>query len=523
MVYIFPYNEARALIDEALASTIMPVPSDASAFTSVTASPMEAQDPEELPIELKIPLPPSTVESDEEVDNEAKVQLGGLEPTNMPVHDEDTHPEDERSLPEGPMADTTNGSPPAEAHTPSLVSLEELIRLVELEASQRFRTSCIEADMDRLSLSCGLDKRLISTLSIAYGNLIDQYKTDDQAGFGGLYEACEQLKASCDTAGAATNPAGQTSGLGGILPQEMEKRSIVQLLPPDDQSIIMAFLSRIRTDQNYLSDRISSMSSPELTALTSTYHPAGIEFSVLPNHSHGKTQFYSRDSQMMKLSRRMDNLHRFHNQDPLFALLYGVFDPSARPGSAEHSQRTDVWSTVCARNFTEGFTEGKQGSDELAIAILDAFATFQDWSMKPVVETFLMKMLAEGSFLLEPEGLATATNDSIEMHNAKAAIAEADYFDKALTELFGLLATGPRSQAIPETVLHFVHATLRKIEDRNLRLRAKHFIVYRWYFATFISSVLVYPEVSLLILLLSSLLKSIATGPHDDTPHRRHC
>lgn len=480
----------------------MPVPSDASAFTSVTASPMEVQDPEELPIELKTPLPLSNGDSDEEADTEDKGQAGVLDPESAPADREDVYPGDTDLIPEGPSADTKGGSTPAEAHVPSIISLEELAHLAELDRYQRSRILSIETDMDNLSLSCGLDRRLISTFSIAYGNLIDQYKTDDQAGFAGLYEACEQLKTSCDTTGTTISPPGLNIELDALRPEDLQRWSCVQMLPSNDQEIIIAFLTRIRTEPSFLSDRISNMIPSELTALTSSYHPAGIDFSVLPNHSHGKTQFYSRDSQMMKLSRRMDNLHRFHNQDPLFALLYGIFDSSSRPGSCEHFRRTDIWSTICARNFIEGFAEAKPGSDELVIATLDAFANFQDWSMKPRIETYLMKILAEGSFLLDPEASqAMTSSDPIELHNAKAAVAEAGFFDQALTDLFGVLTTEPYHQVVPETALIFIHAILRKIEDRKLRLRAKHFLVCRWYFATFISSIVVYPEVRSLIFL----------------------
>ena len=501
MVYVFSYCENRTLTSKALASTIMPLPSDASAFTSATVSPMEAQDPEELPIELKIPLPPSNADSEEEVDSQAKVQAGALDATSVPAKREDLYPKDTDIIPQGPLADADCGPPPAEVPIPSFIALEELAHLVELERHQRSRTFSIETDMNRLSLSCGLDRRLISTFSVAYGNLIDQYKTDDQAGFAGLYEACEQLKASCDTAGASINSAGLNLENYAVRPENLGVRSSIQMLPLDDQGIIIAFLNRIRTEPDFLSARISSLSPSELTALTSSYHPAGIDFSVLPNHSHGKTQFYSRDSQMMKLSRRMDNLHRFHNQDSFFTLLYGVFDSSSRPDSTEHFRRTEIWSTVCARNFGES---AKPGSDELVIATLDAFANFQDWSMKPMIETYLMKILAEGSFLLDPEAnQAMTSNGPTEMRNAKAAVAEADFFDKALTGLFELLTTESRSPAVPETALTFIHALLRKIEDRKLRLRAKHFLLCRWYFATFISSIVVYPEVSSLILPLT--------------------
>lgn len=485
----FMHRPTRSL--SSLASTIIPLPSDASAFTSVTTSPMEAQDPEELTMELKIPLPPSINGSNEEAENAAKVLPGGLDPTDVPTNNEDVQPEETDPIPKGLSIVAIGGSPPLEAYTPSLVSLEELAHLVELEMSQRGRTLSMEADTDRLSLSCGLDRRLISTLSIAYANLIDQYKINDQAGFGGLYEACEQLKVSCDTATATAKSAGPNLERNALRPKGLEARSGIRMLPPDDQSIVMTFITRIRTEPNFLSDRVSSMSPSELTALTLSYHPAGIDLSILPNHSHGKSQEHSRDSQMMKLSRRMDNLHRFHNQDPLFALLYGVFDSSSRSGSPEYFRRTDIWSTVCARIFTEA----KPGSDELAIATLDAFTNFQDWGMKPMIETYVMKLLAEGSYLLDPDHQSMASNEPVETQNAKAAIAEAEFFDKALTDLIGLLTTEPRNQAVPETALTFIHATLRKIEDRKLRLKAKNFIVYRWYFATFISSIVVYPEV----------------------------
>ena len=477
----------------------MPVPSDASAFTSVTASPVEAQDPD-LPIEVKIPLPPSDDDSDEEGDTRAKAQTGALDPTIAPIDQEDLHSEEPDLIPKGPLAGVERRPLIAEAPASFHISLEELAHLVELERYTMHRTFSIHTDMDRLILSCGLDRRLISTYAVAYGNLIDQYKIDDQAGFAGLYEACEQLKGSCDAARATINFASPSVEKDAARSEDIERRSCVQMLPPDDQDLVIAFLTLIRTESSFLSDRISSMSPSELTALTSSYHPAGIDFSILPNHSHGKTQFYSRDSQMMKLSRRMDNLHRFHNQDPLFALLHGVFDSSSRPGSSEHFRRSDIWSTVCARNFTEGFAEVRPGSDELIIAALDAFANFQDWAMKPTIEAYLMKVLAEGSFLLDPEASQAMTfNDPIEIRKAKAAIAEADFFDKALTDLFKLLTTEPRSQAVPDTALNFIHAILGKVEDPKLRLRAQHFLVCRWYFATFISSIVLYPEVSTLI------------------------
>jgi hypothetical protein len=146
---------------------------------------------------------------------------------------------------------------------------------------------------------------------------------DDQAGFAGLYDACEQLTLSCGVAGRSVEHSPLSNGKNPTPAEDGNNCPYTQRLSIVHQEAILAFLTQIRTEPFFLSDRISNMSSSELTALTSSYHPAGIDYSVLQNHSHGKTQIYSRDSQMM------DNLHRLHNEDPFFAVLHGGFAASA--------------------------------------------------------------------------------------------------------------------------------------------------------------------------------------------------
>lgn len=483
--------------NEALASTIMAVTSDASPFTSLTASPMESHDVDELPIELKIPLPSSSAGSEDNGEEVYTVQ----EPVQESLEAQTTGEKDVNPNDGDPDMESRNVTIPdisaPEDTSKAAITLKELAHLVELEACQKRRAISVQEDLDRLRHSCGLDKRMISTFDIAYGNMIDQYKTDDQAGFAGIFDACEQLEASCNPSDRSNEFSSMELEKKPVPGNDMGRQCSIQMLPHEEQEVILAFLAQIRNQPEYLSDRLSNMTPTELTALTATYHPAGIDLSILPNHSHGKSLLYSRDSQMMKLSRRMDNLHRFHNQDPFFALLYSVFDPFAFPGSQEYIQRQNIWSTVCARNMVEGFVGSRPGSDEFAIASLDAFSGFQDWTLKPMVETYLMRLLVEGSFLLETvPNPAIIFQEPMETQYAKRAIAEADFFENALTDLFELLTAGDIQQAVPEDLLVFAHAVLRKIEDPKLRLRAQQFIVIRWYFATFISSVVVYPEVS---------------------------
>ena len=476
----------------------MAVTSEPSPFTSLTASPIESHDADDLPLELKVPLPASSSCSDR--DEEKGKHVDEVVRDSPKSEGGEAEPEIKESMARDSIERLVADVECDESSNLPHVSLAELAQLLELETHQKRQAFSSQIALERLILSCGLDKRLINTFSIAYGDMIDQYKTDDQAGFAGLYEVCEQLKSSSQATGRSSIDLEPQAQDKPSPPNPMGGPSPLQTLPTGDRDNLLAFLTRIRTDPSFLSDRISQLSPTELTALTSSYHPAGIDFSILQNHSHGKSQFFSRDSQMMKLSRRMDNIQWFHNRDPFFALLYCVFDSAAIPGSHEYGQRMRIWSTVCARTMVDGFGGSRPGSDELAIALLDAFANLQDWPLKPNMELYLMGIIAKGAFLLEsPASISVNFKEPLETHKARAAIAEADFFEQALSDLFELLASDGVQQAVPASVLVFARAVLHEIDDAKFRLRAQQFIVIRWYFATFISSVIVYPEVSVAV------------------------
>ena len=456
---------------------------------------------EDLPIELKIPLPSSSSCSDRDEElgmNTENMPVGTIDPGDRkPDEAKMIEQEEQEDQMQGDSSSRNQTSIMVETAPETVITVAELAHLVRTEDFYQREALSRKARISEMCASCGLRKRLINTSSIAYGNMIDQFKIDDQAGFAGIYEACEQLKASWASISSLNKAA---PGLAQSIPPKntAQRRSpAFNMLQKTDQEVIMAFITKLRKDPGYLADRISALTPGELTALTATYHPPGIDFSILQNHSYGKSQFFSRDSQMMKLSRRMDNLHHFHNQDPFFAIVFGIFDPFAKPGSQEFSRRQEVWSTTCARVMIEGFVGSKPGSDEFTIATLDAFCNHKDWPLLPKFELYFMGLLEKGSFLLEaPSEYSIDFKDSLETHNAKAVVAEADFFDDALTRLVDVLGTTRYRQAVPSKTLSLAHAILQKIDDPKLRLRAQQFIVIRWYFATYISSIVVYPEVS---------------------------
>lgn len=373
------------------------------------------------------------------------------------------------------------------------ISFEELAQLIELERHECHQSLSIQNSLHQLYLSVGLDKRLGRIASLTYRRMVGFYKASDQAGFVAIHQAYDNLSTECYAAksGSQVNSWHHGGEDQAARPWVAPVTPWIQKLPLAISEDILRFLTNIRTNNEFLSGCISRLSPAELIVLTSSYQPVTLVGSVLQNHSHVKTRVEGHGSRGGILTPGLDALRGFHRNDPYHLLLYGVFDDAAQPHTKEYRLRSDTWSTACARVLVGG----KRGSDEFAITTLEAFAGFQSWVQVPQLEAFLMETLNHGAFLLDPPQ-STDFKQPVEIRNAQAAIAGSHFFDKALKSLFRLLADGPLEAAIPHSALDFVHATLRKIGDLRVRLKAKTFIVSKWYFQCLLSNILVYPEVS---------------------------
>ena len=455
----------------------------------------------DVPIELRIPLPASSTCSGDEEDYQGQAEMDHQPVEAALVAHEIQRTHDMSDLPVAEPQDGLigKGLPGAAAATAELpaISLDELTRLIQLERYQFGHTLSTQNNLSRLMLSFGLGRRLIRATASAYTAMLGQFKVDNQAGFAALLGACEQLVEDCDRTGHCIPMDARFRGedlsnthiQGGPI-------SWLQGLPQAHQDDILGFVSKIRTDPNFLPDRITSLSSAELIALSSPYQSVSVVDSVLQNQSHGKVRGYDKARRFRSTSFVLGSLREFHHKDVLFALFYDMFDDSSPSGSSEYLRRIDVWSTTCARITTLG----KRGSDEFLNFALDSFAGLQEWPLKPKLELFLMRILQEGAFLLD-----SSTNEPmdfkqpIEIRKARAAIAESNFFDQALKDLFEMLTEGPARDSIPAGVLDFSRSFLGKIKDPRIRQRAKTFIAAKWYFSLFLSNIVVHPEVSPLL------------------------
>lgn len=460
---------------------------------TVAASSMETDHSLEIPIELKIPLPASSTCSE---DGDTNIELGLENHTQTPQLLEAEERPRCKSLPA--ISDVLNDKSTIEdanmevAKTRS-VTLDELARLVESEQYERRRSFAVRNELGQISFIVALDRRLIHSSAVAYRTMVDQFRASDHGGFAVTHQAMETLTIDCDNVEQSnqicTDHNGETEP--DLENWEEPQCSWLQKLPPAYRNGVLTFLTNIRTSPTFLSECISSLSSLELTTLTASYQRLVNGESIFQAHSLSKIRTMGRSTLNKNSTRKVEAIHNFNRSDPYFLLLYVLFDDSLKPGSHESVLRADTWSTTLAKILEDG----KQGSDEFALVTLDAFAGFREWNLKPKLEIFLMKIIHEGAFLLDPPQAADF-KQPVELQNAQAAVAVSRFFDESLKQLFELLISGSIQNSVPESALNFTHAILGKIRDPRIRLRAKTFITSRWYFSSFISTLLVYPEVS---------------------------
>ena len=451
----------------------------------------------DIPIELNIPLPASRTGSEDEEDQE------GLSPKNSqtgeaaPLINEVQGNQQiiTNFTEELKDEDVSQDWPTALGIEIPAMNLDELAQLIQLERYHSGLTLSDQETLSRAMLSYGLNRRLIRSMALAYTSMVNSFEADNQARFARIFEVCQQLVESCGRYERSMPTATRYwTGEYTYTPhQGGPSYSWLHNLPSTQQRDILRFLTKIRTDPDFLSDRICHLSSADLLALISPCRSATVVESVLHNQSHGKAQDFVKNHRPETESSSLDALKGFHRQDPMFALLYDIFDDSSKPGSSEYGRRIDIWSTTCARTTALG----KRGSDEFLTATLNSFAGLQEWPLKSKLELFLTRILQEGAFLLDPPANEVMDfRQPLEIRKASAVIAGSNFFDQAIKDVFVILTQGSARDSIPGAVLDFARAFLNKIQDPSIRLRAKNFVAAKWYFSSFLPNILVHPEVS---------------------------
>ncbi|MCJ1437608.1 hypothetical protein MMC27_006995 [Xylographa pallens] len=493
----------RVVVEEALASTIVPVFFESHEWASPTSITLVDQTLTEFPDELRIPLPPSAAgseygDSDGLMPAETSQRPG--DPSGVPELGQQTiqaqeiehvRTETARKGPELPSVGE-HAAPPVQASTPvnssSKAILASLIQILREDAYESGRFESLQNQVQDLMSVCHVTERLMPRQLRLYKMMLNCLKSDNSAAFSSLYSQAIQLQESqryphylpkrvysSDFDPLGPFPGRQSSWLHGVSPEV--QRGIIHVI------------TRIRSDPKFLARYLTKSSSAHLNKLAHPHRQAAATESILRNPT-GRGSV--RGSVYINPSKSKDDLEPLGDveHDPLFLLINCVFQTSNDPGLSESCLQCDVWSTVCAQIVEEG----KADSDDFCLAILDVFAGMGSWPMKPQLETFLTELMQSGTFVLE--ALANQVVDftkPTETSESSGAAKVVGFFENALRTLTQLLTGGLAENAIPRTVLDLIHATLSKINDPVKRTKAQKFFI-RWYCTSYISNALIYPE-----------------------------
>ena len=459
---------------------------------------MDFPDAPDPSIEIKLPLrdleAPARTNLDQaaisEVEGEilpATAQdLGNIDPPGRPSVESSDHQEQRYGVYENPPGAPITEDPISERSdedgTKALphelsFGLAEVRHVVALEQYYRKRSLSQKYALENFTRTCGIYGRLIPCLDNAHQAIADCYQNGDSTGFAKIYQTCEKLVEACrnqtmePTIGDPEDNIDQSYAL---------PVSWLERLPEVCQDVVVRLLSSLRTDDNFLADRLSSLSFSELVKVSSRSDPSRRPQSIF--------QGLRQENDLIS-----DKLRNFHQGDPFFVLFHGVSGTVCAQGAKEQRLKIQIWSTACARVITEA----RPGSDEFTISTLDAFFDSKVWSLKPQLETYIAKMLQKGAFLVDPIlKEPTNTKEPLEIRNANAVIATSNFFDQALKDLLGILLSSSSVNMLPDGLHTFICRTLGKIHNIEVRTRARNFIVSKWFISSILARALTNPQVS---------------------------
>lgn len=383
----------------------------------------------------------------------------------------------------------TDGQLKAAAVEAASTTLEELAHLARLSTYQKRKRFHARTRLQGLLVSTALSARLARCGELAHRTLVDNFRAEDKKTFAQLYNAIHDVRNSCEATKrfallepdlniarptlAATDRSGPHS-------------TFMHDLPSRTRETFLQLLIKIRTDPDFLASRIASLTSGELSALTSFHQGLEPIDSVLPFHNRSRGHNSNRNSTFGPSP--VERLLSFQRHDPLSALIHTCFANSAGPDSAEDLRRTNIWATVCARLITDG----KSGAESFICHVLNIWSSMRDWSGRSNLEWYLMRILEDGAFLLEKAEDQAGTRIHVEPRNAKDSIAAEEFYERAVKDLFELV-DDPGAGGIPDGLFELGHAIIRKVDPK--RHVATRLLVTKWLFSVFLVNAVVHPEV----------------------------
>ncbi|KAK5747107.1 hypothetical protein LTR17_000239 [Elasticomyces elasticus] len=371
-------------------------------------------------------------------------------------------------------ASTPASIPETMCPTPDLPHISRLLRMQEY---QKRRLCQLEAELRALQLSTARTARLARIARSVHHTLAECVRSEDRLSFTSIFGALQ------DAADGSTVRVGMDA-------TATDEAPFLNGLRDNHRDAVVKLLHQVRTNGNFLADRLASLTSKEILALLPDRGSTRSSGSVLET-SGGS---YLRSSRHLGYvaDRQTDSLSALSFGSTLETLVHAVGAYSGSSGG-EDIRSLDVWSTVCARLITDR----KSGSEKFVPAVLDLWAESDAWPGKQRLEIWVRRTLQRGAFLLDQpskQSFRMRIQVRPELPRPEDTQAEA-FYDEAVSQLLDLVADGSGATLIPETALIMFRAIWRKLPPESGHQRGlSRFILTRWLFSSFIMDVLSLPE-----------------------------
>jgi hypothetical protein len=363
------------------------------------------------------------------------------------------------------------------------------MQVVRKAVNGRNQVLALRGEMIQLLRACAANHRLVPLQLNLYKRMVDAFRLEKKPGFASLLRLSDQLEAE------SGRLSGPVEGVGhfdhGRLHESLNPDTPwLYDLPLRSQSVILRFLNSLRNDSLFLADRLSYLTTSQLKGLakphrqfTSNESPAELPSSMnrlnFRNLQRPRTKTVDIPS--------VEDISR----DPLRLLILGCFDANARPDSKERARQLDVWSSACARVIEDG----RPGSDEFCLAVLDNFADLSQWALRPKLELFLMDLMHLGASIVDPSAAGPPSLSAPDGQSQQSPVSVSDFFDKAVRSLLRLIISVPGASGVPHAALSLIRATIDKVGSPQTKIKARSFFVFKWFCTSFLSNALLFPEV----------------------------
>ncbi|PNS16503.1 hypothetical protein CAC42_237 [Sphaceloma murrayae] len=378
--------------------------------------------------------------------------------------------------------------------------MDELAHLLRLQKYHKRKRRDLQDRVNKLKVSCEIQKRLVRGQPNLQRNLADCIRTGNKADFRTAFDAFNDVRdLATDLFTGRISTAVSDESVRRDMSRHADSQSFLQKISRESRDQALHLVSDIVSNQEFLIHRLMSLNQRQLENIQLGQCLAIPEKSVFGHSTPSSVRRISSPGPGQADSRASSQVWDLcrHDAFALLLELVGLY-PSADGTSVRHRQES-IWASVCARMLSDN----KPGREKFIIAILDGMANEIEPSGKRALETWIQETLHEGHFLLSRSdspsfrvrSQGVTTDVPVESEEAEA------FYFSAIRKLFALLRNNDQTRIIPSRVLRLCRFTVDKLRDSDTRFRtAPFFFLAHWLFSTFMLDHVITPEARSLML-----------------------